>query len=317
MTDLTVIDSTTPVELGVADEVIAGLKGRLTDLKADTHQGYVTVKSAITEVRTYRTGVERARKELKKSALDWGKRVDAEARRVTDLLLEIETPLREEKARIDDEAERLRKEKEEAERLAIEAKERAEREARQAEEAAKREAERKEREAESARLAEERKRLNEERKRLEAEQREQQKEIEKERQKVASEREAIEAEKRAVEEKARKERESKEATEREEHEKQEQAKAAEAQKVRLAEEKAEAARLAEERKPDVEKLRDFGEKIKALKPPKLKTDWGRGVLDDVRSFLRSAAKAAYYETDGDLVATAAAETVCEQSPSNF
>lgn len=293
MTDLAVINSTTPVELGVADEVIAGLKGRLTGLKADTHQGYVMVKSAISEVRTYRTGVEKARKELKKSALEWGKKVDFEARRVTDLLLEIETPLREEKTRIDGEAERLRKEKEEAERLAIEAKDRAERQAREAEEAAKREAERKEREADLSRIAEERKVLEAERKRLDAERREQQEALEKEHKKIAIEREAVETEKRAVEEKAHKEREAKEAFKRKAQEKEDQAQVTAAEKLRLALEKTEAERLLEERKPDRQKLNDFANTIESLKAPQLKTAWGKQVLAKICDLLQCAVDAVY------------------------
>lgn len=318
MSDLKVIDATTLVELGVAEEVIAGLRGRLAGLTADTHQDYVMVKSAISEVRSYRTGVEKARKALKASALDWGRKVDAEARRVTDLLLEIETPLRKEKARIDDQAERLRKEKEEAERLASEAKERVEREAREAEEAAKREAERKEREAEMARMEEERKALKAEGKRLYAEQQRQRQAFEKERRAIEAEREDIEAKKRAVQEKAWKELEAKQAIEREARAKEERLKAAAAERVRLAEEEAEAARLAEERKPDVEKLKDFGDQIEALRinHPALKTDWANDWLEEVCALLSAAASLARIETDdeGELAAADAEKTVLEQSP---
>ena len=116
MTDLAVIDSTTPVELGVADDVIGELRTRLTGRKADTHAGYEMVRAGIAEVTKYRTGVDRAGKELKASAVAYQKKVNAEVNRVKGLLLEIETPLCEEKARIDDEAERLRKEKEDEEK---------------------------------------------------------------------------------------------------------------------------------------------------------------------------------------------------------
>jgi len=297
MTGMTVIDATTPVELGLADEVIAGLKGRLEGLKADTHQGYLLVRAAIGEVRTYRTGVEKARKALKASALDWGKKVDAEARRVTDLLIEIETPLKEEKFRIDDKADRLRKEKEEDARNEALAKECEEREAREAEEKIKREVECKKREAEIASLAAQRKILEEQREQLEAEQKELRESIEKERQAVAAEREAVEADKRAVEEEANKKRETIEEAER---------------KVRA---KAETERLAEERKPDREKLKDFGDKIQGLNAPQLKTDWGNGVLAKICDLLQSAVDVAYCsETDDELIAKDAAGTVGYQSP---
>ena len=288
MPELTVVDATSPVELGVAEEVIAGLKGRLTGLTADTHQGYVMVKSAISEVTKYRTGVEKARKELKKSALDWGKKVDAEARRVTALLLEIETPLREEKALIDDEAERRRKQKEEAERLAIEAKERAEREACEAVEKAQRELEEEERKAQAARLAQERKALEAERKQLEDERRKQQEALEAERLKIVADREEIEKVKRAVEEEARKEREAALAAEREAQEKEERAKEAEAEEARLTEEAAEAERLAEYRKPDRQKLVEFVFRLDAVEHPTMATQWGIDALTDMLERLDNA-----------------------------
>lgn len=204
MDELTVVDATSPVELGVADEVIAGLKGRLVGLKADTHAGYEMVRAGIAEVTKYRTGVIRSGKELKADAIAYQKNVNAEVNRVVGSLLEIETPLREEKASVDDEAERLRKEKEDAERLVIESKERAEREAREAEEEAKREAEKKDREAESAKLVEQQKALEAERRRLVDDRREQQKILAQERREVANDRLAVEQQKRAVEEEARK-----------------------------------------------------------------------------------------------------------------
>lgn len=52
------------------------------------------VKSRITVVRTLRTSVERKRKELKKDALEYGKKVDIEAGRIKFELFSIEEPMK-------------------------------------------------------------------------------------------------------------------------------------------------------------------------------------------------------------------------------
>lgn len=276
-TNLSVIDKNLPIDLGVADEIISGLKGRLTGLTANTYDGYQMVKAGIAEARTFRTGVEKARKELKKSALDWGRKVDTEAKRVTDLIMQIETPLREEKSRIDDEAERKRKAVEKAERLAAEAKERAEKEAREAEEQAKREEEKRQHEAEQAKLKAERESLAKERKKLDAERLESEKRLRAVEEKNRTEREAIEAEKRKLQENDRQKQEAKETASR---------KAAD--EKRIAKEQAEAKRLAEERKPEREKLAEFGERLDAVVAPKMSTDWGKSQLSAVTEALTQA-----------------------------
>ncbi len=170
-----------PVELGLADGVIEGLRGRLVGLTADTRAGYEAVRLGIAEVRALRVDVEQSRKELKKSAIEYGRKVDTEAKRVTAKLLEIEQPLKTEKARIDDEKVRLRREKEEAERKIREEKERIERERIEAEQ-------RKQREANEA-----------ERKRLEDERRRQRLAIKAERQRLADERAELQKQREAIE----------------------------------------------------------------------------------------------------------------------
>ena len=107
--------------LGVADAVIDELREKYGELKASDNAGYHAVRLAIADVRKVRVDVEKARKDLKADALEYGRKVDAEAKRVTALLLEIEEPLKAEKARIDDAKETARREKEEAERKQIEA----------------------------------------------------------------------------------------------------------------------------------------------------------------------------------------------------
>lgn len=87
------------VKYNVTDAAIAELAEKCRDLTADTPAGYKEVTKAIAEVRTTRTSVEAY---LKADALAWGKKVDAEAKRITAKLLEIEEPLKEKKQIIDD-----------------------------------------------------------------------------------------------------------------------------------------------------------------------------------------------------------------------
>lgn len=269
-------EATTLVQItDLSVTVITQLKARLAGLKADTHAGYESVKVGIAEVTKWRTGVEAARKKLVAPYIAAQKHINLTAYSARDQFLEIETPLRVEKARVDDEAERRRKEKVEAERLAIESKERAEREAREQEQNAQREIESKQREAEAAKLIDQHKALAEERTKLQDERREQQKVLDQQRRDIANEQFAMNKQKLAIEEEARKQREAKEADELAAREKEEREKEAELEKVRLAEEKIEAERLAEERKPDRKKLEEIVERLGTeFELPEMTTDWG-------------------------------------------
>lgn len=82
-----------PVELGVADAVIAGLAKRLQGAKADTPAGYEVVRRGLAECRTLRRQAKDGHRELKESALRWGRACDNELRRVNDLVIEVERPL--------------------------------------------------------------------------------------------------------------------------------------------------------------------------------------------------------------------------------
>lgn len=95
-----------PIKFDVTNEAIRTLWKRLTGLKADTPANYFAVKSGITEVRTLRVRVDATRKELKEDALKYGRLVDSEAKRITDLLVAIEEPLKAEKQKADDAKER-------------------------------------------------------------------------------------------------------------------------------------------------------------------------------------------------------------------
>lgn len=69
-----------------------------------TAPGYETARKAIGVCRTYRVEVEKTRKELKAEAIEYGRRVDGEAKRITEAILAVETPLKEAKEAEDNKA---------------------------------------------------------------------------------------------------------------------------------------------------------------------------------------------------------------------
>ena len=277
MAELTLIDDKLPIDLGVEDGIVADLKIRLSGLKADTHHGYQLVSVGIAEATKLRTNLDKSRIEMKAPYVKEGKKIDAEAKRMKTLILEVETPLRAEKKRVYDDAELKRKESEEAERLAVEAEELAAREKQEAEEAAERavesaarEEERKVNEAEAIKLAIDRDMLAEDRRKLELD-----------KAKVDAEKQAALAKEEAIAAVALAEKHKQESIAADK-------KFAELEDARLAEAKVEADRLAEERKPDCEKLSDFADRIAAVKAPVLTTDWGRDVLNEVADYILDA-----------------------------
>lgn len=74
----------------------------LTISGAEDASGYDAVRNAIARFTGLRTGIEKTRTEIKAPALLFGRRVDAEAKRLTDLIAGAESKLRKEKARIDE-----------------------------------------------------------------------------------------------------------------------------------------------------------------------------------------------------------------------
>lgn len=92
------------IEYNVTDAAIAELRGKFSGLSIegiDDKIGYDLVHRSRLEIVGLRGEVERKRKSLKESSLVWGRKVDAEARRITSALEEIETPLKREEGRID------------------------------------------------------------------------------------------------------------------------------------------------------------------------------------------------------------------------
>ena len=105
-----------PVALyDVTDAAIEELKNELTGLTE-----YNAVSKGIAKVRTLRTRIEATRKQLKADSLAWGRKVDAEAKRITEALEAIEEPLKRLKQQIDEAKEREKAAIEAARRVEIE-----------------------------------------------------------------------------------------------------------------------------------------------------------------------------------------------------
>ena len=99
------------VEYGVTDAALAALKEKFKEVPdASTKEGYALIKAGLGEMRPLRTGVEEKRKELKADSLAWGRKVDAEAKRITAAIVEIERPYKDAKQAQDDEEERIKQE---------------------------------------------------------------------------------------------------------------------------------------------------------------------------------------------------------------
>jgi hypothetical protein len=103
----------------IADEEIARWKMEFASLDASTSEGYEQVKRAVALCRKTRSMIEEKRKFLNEEALKHQRTVNAEAKRITVLIEEVEEPLKAKKQAVDDEVERKRKELEEKRRSVI------------------------------------------------------------------------------------------------------------------------------------------------------------------------------------------------------
>ena len=245
----------------LADTAIAAMRAEYMPLTicglTDT-VGYKAVHSARMVVKNHRVQVEKVRKELKADALEYGRRVDAEAKRITAMLEPIEGHLARKEDAYEAEKERIRN----AERLRLEAEQRAKEEAEAARVKAEQEAEaariKAVQEGEDARLKVEAGRLAEQQRKIDEERRE----IETERKRLAD----IEAARLREIETQRRE---KEAAERARIETEQRiAREAEAAKAKAAAE--EAARIkAEALRPDREKLLTVAAAVNAIDIPEV------------------------------------------------
>lgn len=275
-TVVTPIETALAVRYETTEEQIAQLGASLKGVTFDTPENYKNGVKSIAQVRGLRTAVEKRRKELKADSVAYGKRVDAAAHKLTDLIEAIETPLLAAKKAVDDEEERLKKEQERADLIALDARLTAEREA--AEAAAK-----VERDAEGARLAAERERLaaekiqQEEANRVAAEaQRVEREKLDAQRAELRKQQEAIEAANKEAQ-RLESERQQREQAERD----------------RLAAEEAarvEAVRL-DAIRPDVEKVHAYASEIRSLadRAPAVESAECRKALDWAIGRLTAAA----------------------------
>jgi len=88
-----------------ADYIVLTVQG------LDDEAGFKMVHEARMVVKTHRVAVEKKRKELKANALEWGRKVDSEAKRIFGLLEPIETHLQTEEDKVTKEKERIKAEK--------------------------------------------------------------------------------------------------------------------------------------------------------------------------------------------------------------
>lgn len=185
------------------------LRNKYHDLPpASTREGYEAHRIAIAELVKTRTAVEKRRKELKAEYLEAGRRIDSFAKYITEIIENIEKPIRDAKAIVDDAKERERRAKEEAARAKRDEEERQRLAIEQARLKAEREAEEARlkaiRDAENERLRAEKERLDAERAKLLAEQKSAEDASRIEREKMEAERAELERQRKAIADEQRK-----------------------------------------------------------------------------------------------------------------
>lgn len=263
MDDTRELISYSPTEQAIAAWREQFMRLKIRDLK--DAEGYKAVHEARMVVKDARVSIEKKRKELKADALEYGRKVDAEAKRITALIEPIELHLQTEESRIDAEREAVKN----AARLQEEAEARAKQEAEKAAfraeqelvaaEARKLAAEREALEADKRKVAEQHaaqeRAIAAEKAKLEAEQR-RLVDAERERQRAAeverARSETAERVKRETEARLKREAEEKAAAEKR------RAEAAEAKRIR-----------AEALRPDREKILTVAAAVRLIEVPEL------------------------------------------------
>lgn len=122
--ELVTLDEAGLRALSQADEGIAELKERYLPLAIkgpDDTNGFKLVHAARMDVRNRRVGIEKTRKSLKADALEFGRRVDAEAKRITDQLTVIEEHLDAQETAYEDAREAIKRKAEESKQAALQA----------------------------------------------------------------------------------------------------------------------------------------------------------------------------------------------------
>ena len=83
------------VEYSKTEAALSELRGKYHGVAYDltTNKGDKEARAARLELTTLRTSLEKKRKEFKAPALEFGKKIDSEAARITALIIELETPI--------------------------------------------------------------------------------------------------------------------------------------------------------------------------------------------------------------------------------
>jgi hypothetical protein len=106
-------EQTALVEFNVTDAAIQTMKQEFMGLQiigVDDKEGFEVVHNSRMIVKNKRIEVEKTRKALNENALSWQRKVNSEAKRITELLAPIEEHLQEQEATYEAEREKVRKE---------------------------------------------------------------------------------------------------------------------------------------------------------------------------------------------------------------
>jgi len=104
------------VKFNVTDAALKKLKTKYAKVPdVSKKEGYEMVRRGISEVVSLRTGLAACKKDLKADALAFTRQVDSEYNRVLDILVAIETPMKEAKQAVDAIKEAKKEEKRKAE----------------------------------------------------------------------------------------------------------------------------------------------------------------------------------------------------------
>jgi len=89
------------VKYSVTEASLTALAEKYAKPDASTPEGYALCKAGCKELTSLRTGLETERKRLKFPALDYGSKLDAEAKRIKARIVAIEEPVAAEKEKVD------------------------------------------------------------------------------------------------------------------------------------------------------------------------------------------------------------------------
>ena len=82
------------IEYNITEAVVAELKQKFGEIATVTEDNYADVKDGVKKMTSLRTGIESHRNALLKDARVFTENVNSEAKRVTKLVADIDTPLK-------------------------------------------------------------------------------------------------------------------------------------------------------------------------------------------------------------------------------